>query len=168
MTRAFFPEKKQARFWLTSTEFKIWFYKQWSGPWQTRLPSSVCAQRPLTRWMTAEVLGFSEAVASPLKSQIRPQAAHLPYKQTSSWHFGHCSSSVIYGFVALCEAGYLWILGAFLLPSLMEIAALLFSVQQPAGHLPAICVSLPPYSDTRWCHWVCWLVTSAHCWTFST
>lgn len=93
--------------------------------------------------------GVSEAVASPLKCQIRPQAAHLPYKRTPSWHFGHCSSSVIYGFVALCEAGYLWILGAFLLPSLMEIAALLFSVQQPAGHLPAICVSLPPYSDTR-------------------
>lgn len=72
------------------------------------------------------------------------QQGSLPYKWTSSWHFGHCSSSVIYGFVALCEARYLWILGAFLLPSLMEIAALLFSVQQPAGHLPAICVSLPP------------------------
>lgn len=89
-----------------------------------------------------------------------------PYKWTPGCHFGCYSFAAIYSYAVMCEAGLLWILEAFLLP-LIGTAACLSSIQQPAGHFPAICVS-PTHSDMKWCHRICLLVISACCLTFNT
>ena len=104
------------------------------------------AQRPLAWWMTVESLagGVWGCVQLHLRLPLdRACSKHRsrPYRRAPCWllfllsHFWSCSD---------VWAGLLWILEAFLLPSLMDIAAPLFSVQQAAGHLPDICVSPPP------------------------
>lgn len=107
------------------------------------LPNSMCAQRPLTRWMTAEVLGFLKLLQVHLSLRSDHRLLALPYKRTPSWHFGHCSSlghlwfcSIVWGWVSMDS-------GSISSSLFDEIAALLFSVQQPAGHPSCHLCDLP-------------------------
>lgn len=116
-----------------------------------QLQRSAWALRPLTGWMTAEVPGRLRPRLPHLWPQLdqRLLTEPLPASQMgTTLAFWLLSFSVIYGYAVLREAGLLWAPEAFLLPSLMAVAALLFPVQQPAGHLPAICAR-PTHSDTR-------------------
>ena len=148
--------------------FKIWLYKQWYDTWQMWLQRSVWAQQPLTWWMTEEVLGLSEAIASLPLSLVRPKAAHSRVPGLiNGYQAGILAAVPSQPFMVLQHCGRLGFCGfwkRFFCPLWWKL--LLFcslSSNQQATFLTSAWGR-----DTRWRHRICLLVTSAHCWIFST